>query len=91
MTDPGAVRPGSGDVLVTVMTDPGWVFLLAGATAVIAERGSPLSHTAIVARELGVPMVVGVHQATRLLRDGDVVEVDGTAGIVRVIEQDPER
>jgi rifampicin phosphotransferase len=89
VTDPGAVRPGAGDVLVTTMTDPGWVFLLAGAGAVIAERGSPLSHTAIVARELGVPMVVGVHQATRLLRDGDVVEVDGTAGIVRVVEQEP--
>jgi pyruvate,water dikinase len=90
VTDPGAVRPGTGDVLVTTMTDPGWVFLLAGAAAVIAERGSPLSHTAIVARELGVPMVVGVHQATRLLRDGDVVEVDGTAGIVRVVSQGPE-
>ncbi|QTE28510.1 PEP-utilizing enzyme [Pengzhenrongella sicca] len=91
VTDPAAVRPDAGDVLVTTMTDPGWVFLLAGARAVIAERGSPLSHTAIVARELGVPMVVGVHQATRLLRDGDVVEVDGTAGIVRLIDREPAR
>jgi pyruvate,water dikinase len=85
VTDASAVRPRPGDILVTAMTDPGWVFLLAGAGGVIAERGSPLSHTAIVARELGVPMVVGVDRATRRFRDGDVVEIDGAAGTVRVL------
>lgn len=87
VNDTASVRAQAGEILVTTMTDPGWVFLLAGAGAVIAERGSPLSHTAIVARELGVPMVVGINQVTRILQDGDLVEVDGTAGIVRVLDR----
>ncbi len=85
VVDPSAAVP-VGRVLVTAMTDPGWVFLLAGAAAVITERGSPLSHTAIVARELGVPMVAGVSGATRLLAEGSLVEVNGTTGAIRVLE-----
>ena len=84
--DPSADAVPAGRVLVTAMTDPGWVFLLAGAAAVITERGSPLSHTAIVARELGVPMVAGVSGATRLLAEGSLVEVNGTTGTIRVLE-----
>lgn len=81
-----ALQPG--DVLVAVTTDPSWtpLFLIAGA--VVVERGGPLSHAAIVARELGVPAVLNAVGATRKLVDGDVVRVDGDAGVVTV--QDPE-
>ncbi|MGJ6981432.1 PEP-utilizing enzyme [Aestuariimicrobium soli] len=75
-----------GAVLVTATTDPGWIYVLPRCAAVVAERGSALSHTAIVARELGVPVVVGVTDATRLLAEGSPVEVDGSRGIVRRVE-----
>ena len=74
-----------GEILVTRMTDPGWVFLLTMASGLVAERGSLLSHTSIIARELGIPAVVGVHDATTLLEDGALVEVDGDTGEVRVV------
>ncbi len=72
------------EVLVAPMTDPGWVFLMVAASAIVVEKGSLLSHTAIIGRELGIPTVVGVKGATRAIRDGDEVLVDGTAGVVRV-------
>lgn len=75
------VRPG--EVLVAATTDPGWIFLMAGAAALVAERGNPLSHTAIVGRELGLPTVVGVAGATRLIATGEALVVDGAAGTVR--------
>lgn len=67
-------------ILVTKMTDPGWVYLITQAKAVIAERGSLLSHTAIISRELNKPAVVGVKNVTNILKDGDRVEVDATTG-----------
>jgi pyruvate,water dikinase len=82
--DPRAVRL-AGDVLVANRTDPGWVPLFPSAAAVVVERGSVLSHSAIVAREFGIPCVVGVRDALARLRDGQLVEVDGTAGTVTVI------
>ena len=84
--DPRADVP-AGRVLVTERTDPGWVLLMASAAALVIERGSVLSHAAVVARELGVPAVVACANATRLLRDGDEVEVDGAAGVVRVLQR----
>lgn len=75
----------AGKILVTKMTDPGWVFLLAGASGIIAEKGSLLSHTAIISRELGKPAVVDVNNATKILKTGDFVKIDGDAGrIVRL-------
>lgn len=75
----------AGKILVTKMTDPGWVFLLAGASGIIAEKGSLLSHTAIISRELGKPAVVGVNHATSVLKTGDFVKIDGDTGrIVRL-------
>ncbi|MDI9591054.1 MAG: PEP-utilizing enzyme [Acidobacteriota bacterium] len=76
-----------GKVIVAVSTDPGWAYLLSGAGAIVAERGSLLSHTAIISRELGIPAVVGVREATTQLRTGDVVEVDGAQGTVRIVER----
>ncbi len=72
-------------ILVTKMTDPGWVFLIAGAKAVVSEKGSLLSHTAIISRELGKPAVVGIPHITEELEDGDLVRVDGNTGTVTVL------
>lgn len=85
--NPGLQTDTAGRILVAKMTDPGWVFLLVGAAGIVAEKGSLLSHTAIISRELGKPAVVGVENATRLLRDGDLVEIDGTAGRITVVER----
>ena len=74
-----------GKILVAKMTDPGWVFLLAGAAGIVAEKGSLLSHTAIISRELGKPAVVGVEGVTRLLQNGDLVEIDGGTGQINVV------
>lgn len=76
-------------ILVTRMTDPGWVFLIAGAKAIVAEKGSLLSHTAIIARELGKPAVAGIAHITEYLKDGDRVRVDGDAGTVTLLKQTP--
>ena len=75
------VRPG--EVLVAERTDPGWVVLFSMAAGVIAEHGSVLSHSAIVARELGIPTIVAVPGVTTWLRDGDRVRLDGRSGIVQ--------
>ena len=85
VTDPRDVTLALGDVLVAERTDPGWVTLFAACAGLVVERGSLLSHAAIVARELGLPAVVGVSGATRWLRDGDHVRVDGMTGEVVVL------
>ncbi|MEV0358346.1 phosphoenolpyruvate synthase [Nocardia sp. NPDC050697] len=78
-------RDVAGGILVTYRTDPGWVAALPSAAALVIERGSPLTHVAIVARELGVPTVVQVPGSTRRLRTGMRIRVDGTAGTVTVL------
>jgi pyruvate,water dikinase len=83
--DAGSLAPG--EILVAERTDPGWVMLFAAAAGLIVERGSLLSHAAIVAREMALPAVVGVTDACLWLRDGDLVELDGASGLVRRIEQ----
>ena len=75
-----------GEVLVARLTDTGWTPLFAFAAAVVTDIGGQLSHPAVVAREYGIPCVVGVEVATASLHDGQIVEVDGTAGTVRVVE-----
>jgi rifampicin phosphotransferase len=75
----------SGEVLVTTITNVGWTPLFPRAAAVITDVGAPLSHAAIVARELGIPAVVGCGNATMRLKTGDRVRVDGTAGTVEVL------
>ena len=81
--DAGDVR---GKVLIAEMTDPGWVFLMVSAAGLVVEKGSLLSHTAIIGRELGVPTVVGVAGATELVRSGQVIQVNGQTG--EIILQD---
>ncbi|NPV76295.1 MAG: hypothetical protein HPY59_07940 [Anaerolineae bacterium] len=74
------MRPG--DVLVAGTTTPAWTPLFAMASAVVTDIGGPLSHGSIVAREYGIPAVMGVGTATRCIRDGQMITVDGTAGTI---------
>ena len=71
-----------GEVLVTHMTSPDWVPVMRRAGAIVTDTGGMTSHAAIVSRELGVPCIVGTHDATRVLHDGVSVTVDGSAGTV---------
>ena len=75
----------NGQVLVAHTTNPSFTPLLALAAAVVTDIGSKLSHAAIVARELNIPAVVATETATKKLRDGDVVVVDGDRGIVHLL------
>jgi phosphohistidine swiveling domain-containing protein len=83
ITDPRGATLRRGEILVAECTDPGWVLLFPAAAGLLVERGSLLSHSAIVARELGIPTVVSVADVTRWLKDGDRVELDGASGVVR--------
>jgi len=69
-----------GEVLVTKMTDPDWVSIFPLASAIITEEGGPTCHAAIVSRELGIPCIVGVKEALKVLKNGDYVTVDCTQG-----------
>ncbi len=73
-----------GDILVTAATDPGWtpVFPLVGG--IVLEIGGQLSHGAIIAREYGIPAVVNVAGAMRLIQDEQVIEVDGSKGVIKL-------
>jgi rifampicin phosphotransferase len=78
------LRPG--EILVTTVTNIGWTPLFPRAAAVVTDVGAPLSHAAIVARELGIPAVVGTGNATSALHTGDRVRVDGSRGTVEVLD-----
>jgi phosphohistidine swiveling domain-containing protein len=82
--DPRGLEPG--DVLVAPRTDPSWTPLFVPADAVIVDVGAPMSHAVIVSRELGIPCAISVLDATRRIPDGAIVEVDGGAGTVTIIE-----
>jgi phosphohistidine swiveling domain-containing protein len=77
-----------GEILVTSTTNVGWTPLFPRAAAVVTDIGGSLSHAAIVARELGIPAVVGCGDATMRLKPGDRVRVDGRRGIVEILEKD---
>jgi pyruvate,water dikinase len=86
--DPKQARLAPGEILVAQQTDPGWVMLFAGASGVLVERGSLLSHSAIVTRELGIPSIVSLPGLTGWLRDGDRVRFDGASGLVERLDAD---
>jgi pyruvate,water dikinase len=79
-------RMQSGDVLVASITTPGWTTLFAMASGVVTDVGGPLSHSSIVAREYGIPAVLGTSVATRRIRDGQRIRVDGDAGTVTLLD-----
>ena len=86
--DPRQVDLAERAVLVAEHTDPGWILVLPSALGVLVERGSLLSHAAIVTRELGIPSIVALPGITTWLADGDWVEMDGSRGTVRRILAD---
>jgi pyruvate,water dikinase len=77
----------AGDVLVAPVTNPAWTPLFQRAAAVVVDTGGAASHAAIVAREYGIPAVMGTANGTRELKDGDWIEVDGSRGLVRKAEE----
>jgi phosphohistidine swiveling domain-containing protein len=80
-----AARLGEGEILVTTVTNIGWTPIFPRAAAVVTDVGAPVSHAAIVARELGIPAVVGCGNATMRVHSGDWVRVDGGNGTVEVL------
>jgi len=82
-----ALRLREGEILVAPETNPDYLPAMLLASAIITDRGGALSHAAIVARELGIPAVVGTLHATNILKDGMEVVVDGTLGLVLKSEQ----
>ncbi|MFI6772105.1 PEP/pyruvate-binding domain-containing protein [Nocardia sp. NPDC050412] len=87
LTNPEPDVVVDGQILVASSTDPGWVFLMVAAGGLVSEKGSPLSHTAIIGRELGIPTVVGVPGVTRLVASGDVLILDGKAGTATIVQE----
>jgi len=77
----------AGDILVTAFTDPSWSPLFVAIRGLVTEVGGLMTHGAVIAREYGLPAVVGVEEATRLIRDGQRIRVHGTAGYVEILEE----
>lgn len=75
----------AGDILVTTFTDPSWSPLFVGIAGLVTEVGGLMTHGAVIAREYGLPAVVGVEQATRQIRDGQRIRVHGTGGYVELL------
>src|SRR5213079_3411818 len=82
MLSPAGARLEPGEVLVAPATDPGWTPLFLTASALVMEMGGMMSHGAVVAREYGIPAVVGVPDATTRIATGERIVVDGSAGTV---------
>jgi pyruvate,water dikinase len=74
-----------GDIIVAPASNPGWVPLFSIAAGFVTDTGGVLSHAAVVAREFGLPAVVGLGDATTRIADGRIVEIDGAAGLVRFV------
>ena len=85
LAEAGKLQPG--DVLVAVATEPPWTPLFATASAIVTDSGGVLSHSAVVAREYRIPAVVGTGNATATFKDGQLIEVDGNAGTVRLVSE----
>jgi pyruvate,water dikinase len=86
ITDPHNAVIEPGEILVAPRTDPGWIMLFPSAAGLLVEHGSLLSHSAIVAREMGIPAIVSISGVTAWVRTGEWLEMDGSTGAVRKIE-----
>lgn len=75
-----------GDILVTVFTDPSWTPMFVSVKGLVTEVGGPMTHGAVIAREYGLPAVVAVENATKLIKDGQKLRVNGTEGFVEILE-----
>ena len=87
VTDVNSIGDVRDKILITKMTDPGWVFLLTTAKGVISEKGSLLSHTAIISRELGIPSIVGIKDLMLTVRNGDLIRMDGDTGKIEILKR----
>jgi len=83
--DPAEADLEPGDILVTAYTDPSWTPLFVAIKGLVTEVGGLMTHGAVIAREYGLPAVVGVEHATRLIRDGQRIRVHGTDGYIEVL------
>jgi pyruvate,water dikinase len=86
LAEAGKLQPG--DVLIAISTEPPWTPLFATASAIVTDSGGVLSHSAVVAREYRIPAVVGTGKATTTFIDGQLIEVDGNAGTVRMVVEE---
>jgi rifampicin phosphotransferase len=75
-----------GDILVTTYTDPSWTPVFTSIKGLVTEVGGMMTHGAVVAREYGLPVVAGVENATRLIKDGQKIRVNGTEGYVEILQ-----
>ena len=75
----------AGDILVTAFTDPSWTPLFVSIKGLVTEVGGLMTHGAVIAREYGLPAVVGVENATTLIKDGQHIRVHGTDGYVEIL------
>jgi phosphohistidine swiveling domain-containing protein len=82
--DPSRTDIRKGDILIAKNTDPGWTPILSIVGGMVMEEGGLLNHCSIVARELGVPSVVGVHRATQRIQDNDLITIDGGLGLIMI-------
>lgn len=89
VTDPRQASLKKGEILVASQTDPGWIILFPAASGLLVERGSLLSHSAIVARELNLPCIVSLANITTTLKTGDQIEMNGQSGQVTLLQADP--
>jgi pyruvate,water dikinase len=89
--DPRNAVLNAGEILVAERTDPGWIMLFPAAAGILVERGSLLSHSAIVAREMGIPAIVSIAGLTGSLQDGEWVEFDGGSGVIRRVRPEGEQ
>jgi rifampicin phosphotransferase len=88
--DPVGAHLEPGEILVAPSTDPGWTPLFLTAAGLVMEMGGAMSHGSVVAREYGIPAVVGVDGASVRIKTGQTIEVDGARGVVRIVEEEPE-
>lgn len=86
--DPRTTDLKQGEVMVCRGTDPAWTPLFLTASALVTEVGGLMTHGSVVAREYGIPAVVGVHEATTRLQTGQLVRIDGSAGTIEILKQD---
>jgi len=87
ITDPSKSTVNKGEILIAPFTDPGWTPLFINAAGLVMEVGGQLTHGTVVAREYGIPAVVGISDATKVIKTGQRIRVDGNAGYVMVIEE----
>ena len=85
IVDPAKAELETGDILVTTFTDPSWTPLFVSIRGLVTEVGGLMTHGAVIAREYGLPAVVGAERATQLIRDGQRIRVNGTEGYIEIL------